>query len=195
MNGGRYIPSLLFQHIPVPEISNLIKRVPKKSTIGAIEGYGPFKGAHYAVNDKVCFENKLFGETPGSPHENTNEFEAVSEKGDVFGMYFGHDHRNNFAGRYQGMDLGYCPSCGFHVYGPGIKRALRVFEIDEKNPANYTTYTVTYEELCGKPLQKLTNFFYYVAPANLTDVKNIAVKVMGVVILIAIMFIIKNLLQ
>lgn len=190
INGGEYIPSLLFQHIPVPEISNLIKKTSKK-TKGAVEGYGPFKGDYYVVNDDVCFDNKLFGETPGSPRENTNEFEAVNEKGDVLGMYFGHDHRNNFAGKYKGMDLGYCPSCGFHVYGPGMERAFRVFEIDEKNPKDYKTYTISYEELCGKPIQKLTNHFYHIAPANLIDVKNICIKVLGTAAVIALMAILK----
>ena len=69
-------------------------------------------------------------ESPASPDVNTGEFEAMSEKGDVLGIYVGHDHNNSFVVKYKGVDLGYTQGAGFNVYGPGENRGVRIFELD-----------------------------------------------------------------
>lgn len=49
---GDYLPSLVFQHIPVPEFFDVIKKVPK-GTKGAVPAYG----AH--ENEFLCSMMKL----------------------------------------------------------------------------------------------------------------------------------------
>ncbi len=75
------------------------------------------------------------------------EFEALSEKGDVLGVYVGHDHKNSYVGKVGNIDVGFTQSAGFNVYGNGKQRGVRCFVLDENDPRNYKTYTKTYEQL------------------------------------------------
>ena len=153
---GRYVPSLAFQHVPVHEIHEIMKRVPE-GTPGAVRGRKPFDRRYFVLGDGVR-PGGFMGENAGVMDVNTGEFQALREKRDVLGLFFGHDHNNSFVGSYQGMDLGYCQGCGFNCYGPGDKRGVRVFVLDEASPDTYETYTVTYGELFGphyeRPLVK-----------------------------------------
>ncbi len=66
--------------------------------------------------DKVNSEG-FMKESPADPMENSGEFEAMTEKGDVKGIYFGHDHINSFNGKVNGVDLGYTQGAGFTARG------------------------------------------------------------------------------
>lgn len=108
----------MFQHIPVPEFFDVIKKVPK-GTKGAVLAYGAHENEYFVLNDETIAEGGFMLESPASPDVNTGEFEAMSEKGDVLGIYVGHDHNNSFVVKYKGVDLGYTQGAGFNVYGPG----------------------------------------------------------------------------
>ncbi len=149
---GRYVPSLAFQHVPVHEIHEILKRVPE-GTPGAVRGRKPFDGRYFVLGDTVR-PGAFLGENAGVMDVNTGEFQALREKRDVLGLFFGHDHNNSFVGSYQGMDLGYCQGCGFNCYGPGDNRGVRVFVLDEAAPEAYETYTVTYGSLFGSHYER-----------------------------------------
>ncbi|MBQ6163323.1 MAG: metallophosphoesterase family protein [Clostridia bacterium] len=149
---GRYIPSLAFQHIPVHEIHEVLKRV-SEGTPGAVRAKKPFAGRFYVLGDTVR-PGGFLGENAGIMDVNTGEFQALREKRDVLGLFFGHDHNNSFVGTYQGMDLGYAQGCGFNCYGPGERRGVRVFVLDETKPDTYDTYTVSYGELFGAQYER-----------------------------------------
>ncbi|MDR1927274.1 MAG: metallophosphoesterase family protein [Oscillospiraceae bacterium] len=145
-NGGRVVPSMLFQHIPIPEILELYKKVPR-GTKGALEGYRSFKGAHYVLDRAKVTPDCFMGELPSPPDVNTGLFEAALERGDMIGMFFGHDHSNGFHGKVRGISLGYAPSAGFNAYGPGRRRGVRVFRFREEDVAAFETYVRTDEQL------------------------------------------------
>lgn len=147
-NGGVPVPSLLFQHIPVEEIMQLYRKVPR-GTPGAMEGYRNYKGSFYALDTSKVAPGSFAGELPSSPDRNTGLFSAATEKGDMLGMFFGHDHTNGFHGKVQGIDLGYAPSAGYTAYGPGRRRGVRVFHFHENDLPNYQTYIATDEALLG----------------------------------------------
>ncbi|MBQ6021257.1 MAG: metallophosphoesterase family protein [Clostridia bacterium] len=156
---GRYVPSLAFQHIPVHEIHEILKRVPE-GTPGAVRGKRPFDGRYFVLGDTVR-PGAFLGENAGISDVNTGEFQALREKRDVLGLFFGHDHNNSFVGSYQGMDLGYCQSCGFNCYGPGFRRGVRVYVLDEARNGEYDTYTVTFAGLFGERAERpLVKVFY-----------------------------------
>lgn len=75
-------------------------------------------------------------ENIASPLTSSGQFDSWVKQGDVIGAYFGHDHINCFNGTVEGIDLGYTPGAGFNVYGPGLDRGVRVFEINENSPKN-----------------------------------------------------------
>ena len=164
---GGYIPSFVFQHIPVQEIYNLFDRVDKKHPLG-IKCFRIHKNEYYKLKDEFSTDEIKLYEPAGVPDVNTGEFDAMKEKGDVFAMMFGHDHQNNFVGTYEGIDMGYGPSCGFNEYGNGVERGCRIIELDEKDLRHYKTYVVTYDQLFGKkvsnPIQKA---FYDKVPTSI----------------------------
>ena len=183
-NGG-YIPSFLFQHIPVEEIYNLYDKVDKKEP-GAIHAFRTKKG-YYKLKDEFADGETRLHEPSCIPDVNTGLFDAVQEKGDVVAMFFGHDHKNNFVGTYNGVDMGYGPSCGFNEYGNGVERGIRVIEFSENDIRHYKTHVVTYRELFGKrvvrPLQKA---LYDHIPTSLEAAIPLIVKgVIGIAVVIA----------
>lgn len=149
---GSYIPSIVFQHIPLCEYYNVLKRV-KKSHKGAIRAFRTHKNEYYVLGD-TCRKGDMLCEPPTIPNENTGEFDAISEKGDVMAVFVGHDHKNSFVGRYKNIDLGFTQSSGFNVYGNRTKRGVRIITLDENKPGEYETYTRTFEELVGTKVQK-----------------------------------------
>lgn len=174
---GDYLPSLVFQHIPVPEFFDVIKKVPKGNK-GAVPAYGAHENEYFVLNDETIAEGGFMLESPASPDVNTGEFEAMSEKGDVLGIYVGHDHNNSFVVKYKGVDLGYTQGAGFNVYGPGENRGVRIFELDETAPREYKTHTATFKELCGTKIKTpVKEFIYKHAPTSPRAVKPILIKV------------------
>lgn len=174
---GDYLPSLVFQHIPVPEFFDVIKKVPK-GTKDAVPAYGEHENEYFVLNDETIAEGGFMLESPASPDVNTGEFETMSEKGDVLGIYVGHDHNNSFVVKYKGVDLGYTQGAGFNVYGPGENRGVRIFELDETAPREYKTHTATFKELCGTKIKTpVKEFIYKHAPTSPRAVKPILIKV------------------
>ncbi len=175
---GDYVPSVVFQHIPVNEIYELLMEVPK-GTPNSAQGYRQWEGKFFTVNpERVQVDDRTFiGETPSVPNENGGQFDAMNEKGDVFLMLFGHDHNNSFIGEYKGMKMGYTQGCGFNVYGPGKKRGVRLIDFTEENPADFVSTTLTVEDLEEFDTgNKVKYGFYTYAPTSVDSVKDIAKK-------------------
>jgi hypothetical protein len=118
---GQRIPSLMFFHIPLPEFNEMI------------------------------LTNKVLGERhePESPSRiNGGMFSAVMERGDVKGIFCGHDHVNNYIGKYHNVTLGYIGVVGYHGYPHtppddvtnDRARGGRVFLFKEADPDNFKTW-------------------------------------------------------
>ncbi len=191
-NGG-YVPSFVFQHIPVHEMYELFDRVDKKAT-GAVQAFRTHKGEYYILKKEISDKGGVFLEPPSISDINNGEFEAMSEKSDVVGMFFGHDHQNSFIGTYKDVDLGFGPSCGFSDYGNGVERGVRVYTLNEKEPRSYSSYAITYRELFGKKvLHNWKKTFYDQMPTSLEAAIPLAAKVLGVLVaaVLAVVLLIK----
>lgn len=184
---GSYVPSIVFQHIPMCEYYNVLKQV-KKSHKGAIRAFRTHKNEYYVLGD-TCREGDEFLEPPSIPNENTGEFDAVSEKGDVLAVFVGHDHKNSFVGRYKNVDLGFTQSSGFNVYGNRTHRGVRIIELDENNPRDYKTYTRTFEQLVGTKVNRPV-FDYLTSKAPETMDAAIPMILKGVTVVVALAVII-----
>lgn len=182
---GKYLPSLVFQHIPLPEYYDVIKKVPKR-TKGAVEAFFSHKNEFYVLDDEALNKGYFMLESPATPDRNTGEFEALKEKGEVLGVFVGHDHNNSFVLNKDGIDLSYTQGAGFNVYGPGAKRGVRIFNLDESNPDSYETYTVTMEELCNfKPTRPVGEFVLTHSPTSVKVVIRAGIRVAVVSAVIA----------
>ena len=140
-NGGEPMPSLLFQHIPVPEIYKLLKEVPK-GTDGAVKK----DGKYYVLNTDIASGH--LDEGPCPAEVNGGEFDAWKQQGDIKAAFFGHDHNNDFCGTYNGIDMVHTSGVGFYIYGNGPLHGSRVIDIDE-NTLDYSTYMMYYNDLVG----------------------------------------------
>ncbi len=119
---GKKIPSLLFMHIPVREHSDVMVE-------------GKFTGEK--------------NENSGASRINSGLFSAALERGDLLGMFVGHEHVNTLVGDLYGIKLGYSGNIGYATYGlPGKDddnernrlRGGRVFEILESTTSFATRY-------------------------------------------------------
>ena len=167
---GGYVPSMLFQHVPVEEVIELYRESPRGK--GALEGFRNYSGKHFRLDESRA--EGFMGELPSSPDANAGLFGAALEKGEMLGMFFGHDHKNGFHGDVRGITLGYAPGAGYRTYGPGRKRGVRVFRFDEKRMRDFITYIVTDEALFGpeEALSLHTKIFMDNQPSSFGSVHN-----------------------
>ncbi|WP_156289429.1 metallophosphoesterase family protein [Oceanobacillus salinisoli] len=123
---GHKVPSLAFMHIPLPEFEYMWYAAPYQ---GTEEGHERAIEKHNIIGEKnECVCTGPF---------NSGMFAAMLERGDVQGVFAGHDHINTYVGDYYGIKLGYAGSAGFGAYGLGGEenhrlRGARVFNLDEK---------------------------------------------------------------
>lgn len=91
------LPALAFLHIPLPEYNEVLN----KTIFGT-------------KNESVC-----------SPHLNTGMFAAMKERGDVMGIFAGHDHENDYIGVLYDIALGYGRfsggKCAYGNLSPGVR--------------------------------------------------------------------------
>lgn len=100
---GGPLPALAFLHIPLPEYNEVWQGQWVKGTKG----------------EKVeCAKI------------NSGLFTAMIERGDVVGVFAGHDHDNDYIGKLHGIHLCYGRVSGYNCYG-NLPRGARVIELQE----------------------------------------------------------------
>ena len=170
-----YTPAVVFQHIPVPEFYDVLKRV-RFGTRGAVEAFRTHKNEFYVLPEDIIAKGGFMRESPAIPDKNSGEFAVLKEKGNVLGLIVGHDHINSFVAQKDGIKLIYTQCAGFNVYGPELKRGVRIIELDKNDTSDFSTYTVTYEELTDEKLSApLKEFILTHIPTSMEQVKRLAV--------------------
>jgi hypothetical protein len=132
---GRKIPSLMFFHIPLQEWRQMYENDAEKVKHPEY-GLLPQHGVVGERNEDEC---------PGP--FNSGLFSALLARGDVKGVFVGHDHVNDYVGNYFGVTLGYSANSGFATYGLGgpdndRMRGARVFVVREEQPEKFDTRMV-----------------------------------------------------
>lgn len=141
-NGGAAVPSILFQHVPMPETEALTKPCGKADK-GALK---LSDGTYVKLDEKKA---KGFLREPISAcGENYGEFDVLKKQGDVLAVVYGHDHTNNFVGALDGLKIIQSSAASFRCYGDDL-RGVRVFELYEDCPENFETYFLTYGDIFG----------------------------------------------
>lgn len=159
-NGGEPLPALGFFHIALPEYNY-------------IKDYERFGEWH----ERIC-----------SPELNTGMFVAMKQMGDIMGTFIGHDHSNDFIGKYWDVALAYgrrTQSDYDEVENGGrviiLKEGQRSFETYVRTPEKkeYTYYypqafpSNDYEPLKPAknvhPVKNGVSYTYYEGNFNNTD--------------------------
>ena len=125
---GGVVPSLMFCHIPLPEIYNAWDEA-QEGKNGTVLKYGERR------------------EDPCSPDYNSHFYDVIKEKGSTHGIYFGHDHINNFIINYQGIDFGYGIKSTDRVYYAEDMMGGRVITLHDDHSVSYEHIYHTYQEV------------------------------------------------
>ncbi len=142
---GEKVPSLVFQHMVVGEVYDAMFPSVPFEIPELIESYN---GKHYPIiapNTSV-FAGHLF-EPPSPGYYNHGEFDAMLERGDVLGIYCGHDHINTYELVHKGIIIGNTPGVTHHAYGNEMTRGSRLFVINENDTSTFTSEVITYNDL------------------------------------------------
>ena len=143
------VPSAVFQHLPMPEYYGLLREASPTAPF-AMQGYRDHADRYYVLDEERTQSGGYLGEGISCP-DKSEEF-AVLRDGGFIGVVAGHDHRNGFVGRLDGVLMAATPTCGFGSYGPApAKRATRLIEFDIRHPYEPRTQLLEFGELVGKP--------------------------------------------
>lgn len=172
-NGGKVIPAMSFQHIPVPEEYELLREAKAHEKLDSVPGHLKWSDKNYVLKDTV---EGYLGEGPCTPCVNSGQFAAWKEIGDVIGAFFGHDHMNDFAGYVDGIMLAQCKTAGFRPYTDGCRSGVRLITIDEEHPEQINTRMYHFKQF-GLKSKSLSPYRQHV-----TDRQDAKLKVAGTVI-------------
>ena len=120
-NAGSPVKSLMFYHIPLPEIDEA------------------FAHGNRIVGNK--------GEDTCPPQYNSGFFDVIKEKGSTTGMYFGHDHLNDFIVNYQGIDFAYGVKSTDRIYYGESLLGGRLITLHDDHSVSYLAINHTYSEV------------------------------------------------
>lgn len=112
---GEKIAAMMLFHIPLYEWNYIVRNPQQTGMVG---------NQHEEVS---------------APEANSGLLWAIYERGDVKGIFCGHDHMNDFSGKFLGITMGYTPTIGCHAYCNENTRGARIVEIDENDPFNFVT--------------------------------------------------------
>ena len=143
-NDGEKVYSLVFQHIIVPEVYDVLKKA-DKTTLFAFEHI--FNKGDYYMFDPENVNYGTLNETPCSGKQNDGQFVAMVEKGDVLAMFTGHDHTNAFGVRNQGIDIMNSLSTRYNGDAFSTQYGYRMLVIDEKDTSTYDTKVVHWYDM------------------------------------------------
>lgn len=135
-NDGETVNSVVFQHIIVPEIYDVLKKVDSKQPYSVEHIYN--EGEYYTF-DPEAVNYGMLNEKPCPGYYNDGQFDALVETGDVLAMFTGHDHTNAFGVRNQNIDIYTSPMTRYKGLAYTTQYGYRVVEIDGNDTSTYET--------------------------------------------------------
>ena len=120
-NGGAVVNSLMFYHIPLPEIDDAYE----KGTVV----YGEKR-------EKTC-----------PPDYNSGFFKVIKDKGSSKAMFFGHDHINNFEADYEGVKFCYGIKSTDRIYFAEDMLGYQTITLKDDHSITIERSYHTYEEV------------------------------------------------
>lgn len=144
LNGGKRVNSLAFQHIIVGEIYDALKKADGKVLFSFEHLYND--GEYYMFDESATNYGTL-NETPCPGYLNFGQFDAMVEKGDVLGIFTGHDHTNAFGVKYKGIDIVNSLSTRYNGDAFSTEYGYRIIDVNESDTSTYKTRVVHWYEM------------------------------------------------
>ena len=142
-NGGEIVYSLAFQHIIVSEVFDGLKKIDSQELFSVENIY---TDEYFVFNPEVVNYGILM-EKPCPGYDNFGQFDAMVEKGDVLGMFTGHDHTNAFGVTYKGIVLSESLSTRYNGDRYSTQYGYRILEIDENDTSVFTSRVVHWYDI------------------------------------------------
>lgn len=130
---GRKIPAVMFMHIPIPEYLNVVR------------------------NPELCDAVGNKRETLGCTEINFGLFAACLQRGDVKGIFFGHEHLCDIQGKYCGITMAQDAAIGYNMSAHDDLRGGRV--IDIFTDGSVQTHTVKLIDIMGVEAMRRPDYF------------------------------------
>lgn len=146
-NGGETVPSMVFQHIIVPEIDDMLFYDVRNSA-GALGE--DFDGKHILFTPIPKIHNIKSGvimEKPCPGYYNYGQLAAMQETGDVIAVFSGHDHSNTFTVNIGGIDVVNTGGCKTQAPLRLFTSGVRVITVDENDPRAYESSMLSFTDL------------------------------------------------
>ncbi len=140
-NGGKPLPAILFQHIPVQQELDGFEIVTKDDDYTFERDGNYYKFGHEILEGRIR-------EVPCPPYTENNhreQFESWKKTGDIVAAFFGHDHINDFKITIDGIDLYQTLGAGYFTYG--LERGGRLIVLNENDPKNIVTESIEIERI------------------------------------------------
>jgi predicted MPP superfamily phosphohydrolase len=128
LNGGNIVESILYFHIPLPEIDDAWAKAEEGSADAVLE-----RGEK---RENAC-----------PPLKNTNFFNKILELGSTKAINTGHDHVNNFRIKYKGIYLTYGIKATSYIYYDDDMLGGLSLTVKRDHSLEYTDYFHTYSEV------------------------------------------------
>ena len=128
LNGGTTVESLMFAHIPVPEINDAYAAYERGET-----GVTLLRGTK---GEKCC-----------PPDVNSGLYDKIKGLNSTKGIYYGHDHKNDFIIDYHGIHIGYGIHSTDRVYYDETKMGGLVITVKPTHNIVYNPIRHTYKEV------------------------------------------------
>ena len=128
--GTGIVNSLMFYHIPLPEIDKICDKTTMKP---GDEGYNFIYGEK---REKSC-----------PPDDNSHFFDTIKEKSSTKSMFFGHDHVNNFEADYEGVKFCYGIKSTDRIYFADDMLGYQTISIQNDNSLDIERFYHTYAEV------------------------------------------------
>ena len=130
---GRKIPGVMFMHTPLPEYLQILRNPEECGAVGSLRSH------------------------IGCSEISSGLFLACLERGDMRGIFFGHEHLCDIEGKYCGITMACDAALGFNMSGHDDLRGGRVIDLYEEGTIQ--TYNVKLMELMGKKAMRNPDYF------------------------------------
>ena len=130
---GKKIPAVMFMHIPLPEYLTVIRNPEDCDAVGSKR------------------------EMLGCTEINFGLFAACLQRGDVKGIFFGHEHLCDIQGEYCGIVMAQDAALGYNMSAHDDLRGGRVIDLYEDGTVQ--THAVKLMDLMGKSAMRREDYF------------------------------------
>ncbi|MBR3755037.1 MAG: metallophosphoesterase [Clostridia bacterium] len=156
-NGGEPVPSIAFQHIVPNEIMDYVIETETADPNGfTTTNKETGETHHYALDPEYAEKGSVLQERPCPGTVDSMQMELFAQQGDVLGVFFGHDHVNDYIvnttlknAKGESIDLVNTPGATFSSYGNEQMRGCRIIDISEKDTWTYKTESFTFFDVMG----------------------------------------------